>query len=452
MPRKLTQEEFKQRVHQIDPSFKVVGEYKGYYDEDGRARKILLEHDCGYQDEYSIPKFMAKKCKCRKCNNLIPMAKKEFELKIHDVNPSVQIVGEFRGITKKITCRCDVCNNEWSTQAYLLYKHGCPFCAGVRKTHKMFVSEVNNKFLNQYEILSEYKGVHDNILVKNVKCGHEFECNPRDLLNGDCECPYCNGKRVLIGFNDLWTNNPDIAHFLENSDDGYSVTNRSSKKLWWKCDCGNRIYKSVDEVVDANSIRCPICSDGYPIGEKIIYSLLRYLNIDFDFRTKFDWSLNRQYDFFIQSYNLIIEVNGIQHYKESGNFTHDTLENIQNNDKLKYDLAMQNGVTNYVDINASTSQTDDIIANIKNSSLYILLNLNTLNEYDWNEILKHSMKSIVINVSNLWNDGLSISEIQHRVKIDRHTIRNYLKRTAKIGLCNYSKEESRSRIRRNYAR
>ena len=452
MPRKLTQEEFEQKVRQIDPSFKVIGKYEGYYDEAGRGRKILLEHDCGYQDEYSIPKLMAKKCKCRKCNNLVPRTKKEFELKIYNINPNVQIVGEFRGVTKNITCRCSVCNNEWTTRAYMLYEHGCPFCAGVRKTHKMFVSEINDKFQNRYEILSEYKGIHNRILVKSKECGHEFECNPRDLLNGDCKCPYCNGKRILVGFNDLWTTNPDIARFLENKNDGYSVTNRSAKKFWWKCDCGNRVYKSVDEVVSANSIRCPICSDGFPIGEKVIYSLLRYLNIEFDFRIKFNWSLNKQYDFYIPNHSLIIEVNGLQHYKESANFTHDTLENIQKNDKLKYNLSIQNGIINYVYVDTSTSNSDDIISNIKTSSLCTILNLSALSPYDWNEILKRSLNSMVINVSKLWNDGLSISEIQNKVKIDRHTIRNYLKRTTKIGLCDYSKEESRNRIWRNYAK
>ena len=69
MPNKLTQEEFEIRIHNIDPSFRVIGKYNGYYDENGKPKKILLEHECGYQDEYAINKFMAGRCKCRKCNN-----------------------------------------------------------------------------------------------------------------------------------------------------------------------------------------------------------------------------------------------------------------------------------------------------------------------------------------------------------------------------------------------
>lgn len=448
MPKKLTQEEFEIRIHNIDPSFRVIGKYNGYYDENGKPKKILLEHKCGYQDEYAINKFMAGKCKCRKCNNLIPITQKEFESKI---DSNIKIIGKFTGLSKRIKCHCKICNHEWSTQAYVLYKHGCPVCRGVKKTNKMFVAEVNNKFPGQYEILTEYQSAVKKVKVKNLQCGHEFECNPRDLLNGECKCPYCNGKRVLVGFNDLWTVNPTIAKFLENPAEGYELTNSSAKEVWWKCSCGNRIHKTVYEVTDTNSLKCPICSDGYPIGEKIIYSLLSHQDIEFDFRIKFDWSCNKQYDFYIPKYKTIVEVNGIQHYKENTKFTHQKLEDIQNNDQIKYDLALRNGISHYIYIDASTSNIFDIVNNIKESALIDILNLQSLTDSDWDEVVKRSMKSIVVEVSDLWNEGLCISEIQNMVKIDRHTIRNYLNRASQIHMCDYNTEESRKRIWRNYA-
>lgn len=451
MPKKLTQDEFEKKIHDIDPSFKVIGKYDGYYDKNGRGKKILLEHECGYQDEYNISKFMSGKCKCRKCFNLIPLTQDQFESKIKSINPNIKIVGKFTGLSKMVACRCRVCDQEWTTQANVLYKHGCPFCSGIRKTHEMFVSEVNSRFPGLYEILTEYQNNSKKIKVKNLKCSHEFECSPRDLVNGECKCLYCNGKRILVGFNDLWTVNPDIAKFLENPNDGYIVTNSSTKKVWWKCSCGNRIYKSADEVTSSNSLKCPICSDGFPIGEKILYSLLHFKNIDFNFRIKFDWSCNKQYDFYIAESKTIIEVNGIQHYKEIKKFTHDYLKNIQENDKFKYNLALQNGIVNYVYIDASNSDPFFIVNNIKNSVLKDILKFEEMNENDWNEIIKRSMKSIVIDVSDLWNDGLCISEIQNKVKIDRHTIRNYLMRATQAHLCDYSSNESRNRIWRNYA-
>lgn len=451
MPRKLTQEEFERKIREKDPSFKVIGKYEGYYDENGKCKKILLEHECGHQDEYAISTFMQGRYRCKKCNNRV-YTQEKYEEKVHESNPNIKIIGKFSRVDKKVKCHCMKCGHEWETQANLLYNHGCPVCSGVYKSHEMFCDEIETKFPNQYKILSKYNGVYKRVKIQNLECGHEFECSPRDLLNGDCKCPYCNGKRVLVGFNDLWTVNPDIAKFLENPDDGYKYTNSSGKRVWWKCSCGNRLYKTIYEVTFVNSLRCPICSDGFPMGEKIVYSLLLHGNVKFTFRTKFEWSNKKEYDFYLPDLNTIIEVNGIQHYREIKAFTRESLEDIQSNDKLKHDLALQNGILNYIYIDARTSDPFDIIENIKKSALYEMLNLDSLTEDDWISIIKRTSKSFVFEVSDLWNDGLCISEIQEKTKIDRHTIRCYLIRAAKINLCDYTSEKSRKRIWRNYAK
>jgi hypothetical protein len=41
-------------------------------------------------------------------------------------------------------------------------------------------------------------------------CGHEWEATIKDRSAGN-DCPYCAGKKVLIGFNDLGTKYPEIA-------------------------------------------------------------------------------------------------------------------------------------------------------------------------------------------------------------------------------------------------
>lgn len=56
-------------------------------------------------------------------------------------------------------------------------------------------------------------------------------------------CQYCSGHKVLIGYNDLPTTNPDIAvewNYEKNGDlKPEMVTNGSSKKVSWKCSlCG----------------------------------------------------------------------------------------------------------------------------------------------------------------------------------------------------------------------
>lgn len=416
MPQKLTQEQFQNRIREIDPSFDVIGEYQGYYFPNGKPRKILLQHECGYKDEYLISSFIRHKCKCRKCNNLIPMTHEMYINKISSINPNIDIIGRFQGTRKKIDCKCKICNHVWSTSAYVLYKHGCPACAGVIKTHEMFCNEVEEKFPNRYIFLTEYKGIHKDITVKNKFCNHQFTTKAANILNGDSKCPYCNSKKILIGFNDLWSTYPKIAKMLENSADGYKVTYNSGKKLNWICPhCKTSYTKAVNDVVN-NGLRCAICSDNFPIGEKILYSMFTYLNIDFEYQKKFDWSNGKIYDFYIKQYNMIIEVNGIQHYCEKSNFTHSSLLNIQKNDRYKYTIAKENGIEKYIYIDSSTSDFITIKVNIMNSDLFNIFQLSTLSDNDWANIAQRSLKSFFIICTELWNKGFCVNQIHDKIK------------------------------------
>lgn len=76
-------------------------------------------------------------------------------------------------------------------------------------------------------------------------------------------CPYCSGKKVLIGFNDLASCNPLIAEEWDYEKNGDlspdSVTLGSNKKVWWKCkSCGNSWRTDTN---NRNRGRgCPLCA------------------------------------------------------------------------------------------------------------------------------------------------------------------------------------------------
>src|SRR5690606_13105299 len=55
----------------------------------------------------------------------------------------------------------------------------------------------------------------------------------------------------------------------------------STKKLKFKCkECGEIVYRMMANVHSSQTIGC-ICSDGFSYGEKIVYSMLKQLNIPF---------------------------------------------------------------------------------------------------------------------------------------------------------------------------
>ena len=80
-------------------------------------------------------------------------------------------------------------------------------------------------------------------------------------------CPYCAGKKPIIGQTDLLTKNPKLASEWHPTKNGglkpTDVTESSNKFVWWKCPLGHE-YKA--KVYDKkNGCNCPICS-----GKKVL--------------------------------------------------------------------------------------------------------------------------------------------------------------------------------------
>ena len=91
--------------------------------------------------------------------------------------------------------------------------------------------------------------------------GHEWQAKIAQRNNGT-GCPYCAGRKVLKGFNDLQTVNPALAkEWNYEKNDGLTpmdVTSNSNKKVWWKCKKGHE-WQAI--VANRNNGRgCPQCA------------------------------------------------------------------------------------------------------------------------------------------------------------------------------------------------
>jgi hypothetical protein len=69
--------------------------------------------------------------------------------------------------------------------------------------------------------------------------GHVWEVSVNNRTQKGSGCPYCANKKVFVGFNDLWTTEPEICQELLDPKDGYKYTRRSGVKLDWKCSLGH---------------------------------------------------------------------------------------------------------------------------------------------------------------------------------------------------------------------
>lgn len=95
--------------------------------------------------------------------------------------------------------------------------------------------------------------------------GHEYEMVLYRRKEGHNNCPYCLGKKVLVGFNDLKTVNPLLAsewNYEKNVDiDPTMLTGVCGKNVWWKCKNGHGWEAKISNRTNGNG--CPYCCGYY---------------------------------------------------------------------------------------------------------------------------------------------------------------------------------------------
>lgn len=317
----------------------------------------------------------------------------------------------------------------------------CPYCSGRRVNDTNSLASLNPKLASEW-----VRAENEDLSPANVTCGskykilwrckvgHEWNASIDRRSRGD-GCPYCKGgtNKILIGHNDMWTTNPELAKQLHNPEDGYRYTQTSGKKVDWRCpDCETVMTKKVSDV-KWQGLYCPVCSDGVSLGEKIMYCLLKELKLEFDYDSSKIWSNGRRYDFYIPLYNMIIEIHGKQHYDRGFvGIGGRTLEEEQENDKYKEQLAKDNNMKHYIVIDAKKSNFEYIKNSIMTSDVTKVINFE---EDMFNEISFEIKNGFTSKSWIMWNSGKSINEISEELKLHSTTIRRYVDLGYSLGKC-----------------
>jgi Zn finger protein HypA/HybF involved in hydrogenase expression len=152
---------------------------------------------------------------------------------------------------------------------------GCAVCAGYQ-VQKGF----NDLVTTHPELSTQATGwdpsevTQGSNLKKDWKCSlqHHWSAVVSDRTNKKSGCPYCTGKKVLFGFNDLQTVNPTIGNQAFGWDPT-TVTVGSTKRLKWQCNEGH-IWKTT-VLARSQGYGCPTCAkSGFdPNKESHIYFL-----------------------------------------------------------------------------------------------------------------------------------------------------------------------------------
>ena len=93
--------------------------------------------------------------------------------------------------------------------------------------------------------------------------GHAYPASIYSRTSHDTGCPYCSGKKVLPGFNDLSTICPEIAAEWHPSLNGdltpSNVTRGCKDKVMWLCPLGHA-YPARINIRTSQDTGCPYCN------------------------------------------------------------------------------------------------------------------------------------------------------------------------------------------------
>jgi DNA-directed RNA polymerase subunit RPC12/RpoP len=317
---------------------------------------------------------------------------------------------------------------------------------------------INEKLL----ILSAY--MNGKYKTYNYRClvdgyiGHISE----DSLRRGRGCPVCGHHVVMRGVNDVATTHPDVAALFWDKGSVYKYSAFSRSKDDFRCpNCGNKVNATISNVT-TQGLSCPRCGDGFSYPEKFVFNVLKqafklHLDIlcgnDFEVQKTFDWSKNilhnnpklsgeKIYDFYIPIQGgLLIEAHGLHHFEQCLYHTRPrdkTLEEEQENDRIKYNIAIQNGISseNYIVLDCRKSTTEFIKHSMMSSNLPSLLNF-TESDIDWNQCDKFATSSRLYEACCYWNDGVkNYKEIALLMKMHHDTIRRYIKKGRELNIIN----------------
>ena len=210
------------------------------------GKKIIIDEN----DLQTVNPSLANEWNYEKNNGLTPM----------DVMPNGH---------DKVWWKCSK-GHEWQASIYSRNKgNGCPYCAGQKVIEGYNDLQTVNSFLANEWNYEKNNGLTpiDVMPFSNKKVwwkcknGHEWQASISHRNNGR-NCPYCSGRKVLVGYNDLATLNFNVAkewNYEKNKDlKPEMFTASSNKKVWWKCSIGHEWQAIIGSRNKGKG--CPYCA------------------------------------------------------------------------------------------------------------------------------------------------------------------------------------------------
>lgn len=270
---------------------------------------------------------------------------------------------------KKCKFYCSDCDHDFETHPYNVTQRDwpCSYCKGDKLCgsydcdvcfKNSFASHDKSEYWsfeqNDLEPIKVRKSSNEKYWFDCPTCPHSFESDLSNIKHGNW-CPYCCPTRVVKLCGDskcahCW--NRSLASIVKKKNYIKGQTplceiprGSRERKYSFICDSGHEFKMLPNNV---NYQWCPMCPKK---TETKVYNWLRktYPDYKIDRQASFEWCKSLwserflYYDFYIKKLNIIIEVDGPQHFRQVSNWT--PPEVTQEADKHKERRALKHGIS-----------------------------------------------------------------------------------------------------------
>lgn len=233
-----------------------------------------------------------------------------------------------KGSKKKVWWRC-ARGHEWESTVHNrgILGRGCAVCSSKR----VWTGE-NDLATQRPDIAAEWHPENavtaDSVTAKSDyearwlgACGHEWVARVSQRTINDHGCPFCTGRKILVGFNDLATTHPDLVSQWDYEKNGdltpEAVTMGSSVRAFWRCDKGHGWQTRICD--RQRNRQCPTCSygNGASSGEDAVAEYVSSIVAHEVVRHDRSVITPLELDMYVPALSLAIEFNGLYWHSDA---------------------------------------------------------------------------------------------------------------------------------------
>ena len=206
---------------------------------------------------------------------------------------------------------------------------GCPVCSG-RTAGENSIANIHPDIAKRWIEAKNTLTPHDVAAGSHHKVWllcfeqHPYRVEMREEVEalkarGIPACPYCHNDRVLVGYNDLASQEAEPAALWHPTKNGpltpQQVVPGSAKKVWWLGNCGHEWPKKIYQMM--NYPECPDCREsGSSQAERRLFDFLSEYVADLKPRVRLATMKRRELDMYSRSAAFAIEFNGLYWHTE----------------------------------------------------------------------------------------------------------------------------------------